>query len=231
MASNNLKRKKINNESNAPMFNINIELKPNQKKEILNFFKSNSISCLTGDPGTGKTFTSVHYALSLLKDGAYDQIIITKPLVEMGRSMGYLPGAEKEKVDAYLDSYSGIFEDIVGKDAFRALVNGKKIIFEPMNFCRGTSYKYSMVLLDEAQNATLHELVTFTTRVSDTSKLIILGDNWQSDIKNSGFSKYVELFCKVDGIGYKHLDESFQLRNSMITDMYKIYKQFLDSLK
>jgi phosphate starvation-inducible protein PhoH len=61
--------------------------------------------------------------------------------------------------------------------------------------------------------------------------MIILGDNWQSDIKNSGFNKYVELFSTVDGIGYKHLDESFQLRNSMITGMYKIYKQFLDGNK
>lgn len=201
------------------------------QKGIINFYKENKISCITGDPGTGKTFTAVYRALQMLSSGEADIIILTKPLVEIGKSMGFLPGTEKEKVSAYLKSYYDIFEDIVGRDMYRSLVNANKIIFEPMNFCRGVSYKYSVVIADECQNATLHELVTFSTRLSSTSKLIMLGDDWQSDIRSSGFKPFISIFTGIDTISHKHLGEEFQMRDELITSMYQEYKNHLNKNK
>lgn len=197
------------------------------QKQILNFFRSNQISCLTGDPGTGKTFMAVYYALLELSAGACDKIVITKPLVEVGKSMGFLPGTKEEKMSDYKRSYEQIFETILGPALFQAMIASKKIIFEPINFCRGNTIAYARVILDEAQNLTLHELVSFITRIADTSKTMVIGDDWQSDIKDSGFMKFTNLFSSVDGIDYMHLGEEFQMRSSMITEMYKIYKDYL----
>lgn len=212
-------------------FNNHINLlveNTSKQKEILNFYRDSIISCLTGDPGTGKTFTAIYFALLGLSKGTYEKIVITKPLIETGKSMGYLPGSEAEKIYAYLNSYNYIFEKIIGQNTYKALLNAKKISFEPMNFCRGISYDYSIVICDESQNATLHELVTFATRLSDTSKLILLGDDLQADIRNSGFKTFISLFEGIEGISYKHLGEDFQMRNPLIVNIYKEYKNYLN---
>ena len=219
----------LKNDNYSSIHHINLLVENTQKqKEVLNFYKDSPISCLTGDPGTGKTFTAIYFALVGLSKGTYDRIVITKPLVEIGKSMGYLPGTESEKIYVYLSSYNAIFEKIIGKDIYRMLISSKKITFEPMNFCRGISYEHSIVICDEAQNATLHELVTFSTRLSDTSKLILLGDDLQADIRNSGFKTFISLFGGIDGISYKHLGEDFQMRNKLIVDIYQEYKKYLN---
>lgn len=210
---------------------VNVESIGFKKAQCI-MVNSNSHTYITdGMNVTHNTFTAVYRALQMLSSGEADVIILTKPLVEIGKSMGFLPGTEKEKISAYLKSYSDIFEDIVGKDMYRSLLNAGKIIFEPMNFCRGVSYKYSIVIADECQNALLHELVTFSTRLSSTSKLIMLGDDWQSDIRNSGFIPFISIFTSINTISHKHLGEDFQMRDELITLMYREYKNYLNKNK
>lgn len=219
--------------SNPPInLNFKIKIQKSTQKKVLNFFKSNKISCLTGDPGTGKTFLSIYNALKNLEERPDYKIIITKPMVEIGKSMGYLPGDEKEKISAYLDSYLDTFHKIIGEETTSYLIKNKKIVFEPLNFIRGVTYEYAFVILDEAQNATLHELVTLVTRVADNSLITIIGDDWQSDIKNSGFIKFIDLFASdVEGVDYMHLGEEYQMRSEMIVHIYKIYKRELENSK
>jgi phosphate starvation-inducible PhoH-like protein len=198
-----------------------------KQKSVINFLRSNNISCLTGDPGTGKSFISIYYALMMLQQGAINRIVISKPLVEVGKSMGFLPGSEAEKFGPYLDSYLAIFNKIVGKGTTDHLLKNKKIVFEPINFVRGVTYEHDFVILDEAQNATLHEIITFITRCSDNTPVILLGDTWQADIRNSGFSTFVENFTDINDIGFMELGEEYQMRSKLITDIYKKYKQIL----
>jgi phosphate starvation-inducible PhoH-like protein len=199
------------------------------QKEVLNFFRSNEISILTGDPGTGKSFISIYYALQLLKDNAVEKIVISKPLVEVGSSMGFLPGSEQEKTDVYLESYKSTFIKIIGYGAFTALLNAKKIEFKPVNFIRGTNLEYSAIIMDEVQGLTLHELITFVTRLSSTSKMILCGDVYQKDIKNSGIVPFLNIVKGIDGIGVKELGPEFQMRNPMLVKIYENYKHYLNT--
>jgi phosphate starvation-inducible PhoH-like protein len=201
------------------------------QKKVLNFFRSNSISLLTGDPGTGKTFCALYYALMMLKDKAISEIVISKPIVEVGRSMGFLPGTEEEKVEAYMASYASNIDKIAGMNSYKYLLMNKKIRFEPVNFVRGTTFDNALVILDEAQGLTLHELVTFSTRLSQTSQLIMMGDPFQADIRNSGFTTFIDVISKdIPGVGIMELGEEYQMRHPMIVQLYKNYKQHLSTL-
>lgn len=208
---------------------INFNMKYTEvQKEVFNFFKSNEISILTGDPGTGKTTLSLYHGLQLLKEGSVDKIVISKPLIEVGSSIGFLPGSEQEKTDVYLDSYKSTFEKLIGEGTYRYLLNGKKIEFKPVNYIRGTNLEYSFVLMDEVQGLTLHELITFVTRLSSTSKMVLCGDVYQKDIKNSGIVPFLDIVQGIEGIGVKELGPEFQMRNKMLVDIYKNYKNYLN---
>lgn len=209
-------------------FFINLKVEPTKiQKQVLNFFRSNQISILTGDPGTAKTFLSVYYALSLLRDGAIEKIVLAKPLREVGESMGFLPGSQEEKVAAYLESYISSFDKILGEGGFKSLLAQKKIEFDPVNFVRGNTIEQSFVILDEAQNMTLHEIISYATRLSSTSQMIITGDLLQSDIKKSGFKTFQEIMEGIPGISSKELGDEFQMRSGLVLAMYKAYKKYL----
>lgn len=199
-----------------------------QQKPIINFFRSNNISILTADPGCGKSFCAIWYALDQLKNNSVDKIVISKPLIEVGSSIGFLPGSEAEKTAVYLESYYGAITKILGEQGFKSLINSKKIEFKPVNYCRGTNRENEIVIMDEAQGLTLHELVTFATRIADSSKLLILGDPYQCDIKRSGLLDFINISKNIDGIGHMDLGEEFQMRNKIIVQLYKNYKKHLE---
>lgn len=217
-------RKKVYEDS----FSLNIKKEPTKiQKQVGNFLRSNQLSILTGDPGTAKTFLSIHYGLTLLRDGAITEIVLSKPIQEVGKSMGFLPGTEEEKISAYMDSYTATFDKILGMGSYSYLVKAKKVRFEPVNFVRGTTFENSLVILDEAQGLTLHELITFATRLSDSSKMIILGDVYQADIKNSGLPQFKKIVNNIEGVGQLELGDEFQMRSGLVLSMYKNYKKYL----
>jgi phosphate starvation-inducible protein PhoH len=202
----------------------------NLQKEVVNFIRQKGISLIEGQAGTGKDFCSMFYALNELyhNNSSYEKIIVTKPIISVGKELGFLPGTEQEKVGVFEESIHHNIIKLIGSDGLRGLVNSKKIEFVPITFCRGNTFDNSIVIMTESQNANLHELITFVTRVADSSKLILNGDTMQSDIKNSGFATFIELYKNVEGINYMYLDDSYQMRSRLIVEINKIYREYLN---
>ncbi len=203
------------------------ELKPHQKP-VANFLRSNDISIVLGEAGCAKDFVQMYRALEGLEDGEFDKIIITKPIVELGKSVGFLPGLD-EKFDPYLKSFYDHISKIKGSEIGGTIKN--KVIFEHIGFQRGNTLpEYSVCILSEAQNMTLHELISYTTRLPETSKLFINADLLQSDIGNkSGLLDFLEIMSNLDGVGIIELDPvKHQTRRKIITDINIKYRKVLE---
>jgi phosphate starvation-inducible PhoH-like protein len=175
-----------------------IELTPKQH-ELYKGIRNNMLTVCQGPAGTSKTFTACYTALSLLADKKIDQIILTKPIQESGENLGFLPGTVEEKVDPYMKSYFSNFEKIIGKGSFEFLKATEQIIVEPLAYMRGTTYDRSIMLLDEAQNCTMTQLMLWVTRLGNDSKAILMGDVSQYDIKKKD-SKFIEFINLIDGV-------------------------------
>lgn len=197
------------------------------QKPIINFFRSNNVSILTGDAGTGKSWIALYYALMKLKEGSINEIIISKPLIEVGTRMGFLPGPQDEKQEPYLSSYEGAIKKIIGDVQYKRLIFDKKLRFQPVNFVRGENFEKCLVIMDEAQGLTLHELITWVTRLNQDSQMLILGDIFQADIRNSGLAPFLQIAKGIEGIDHMELGDEHQMRNPMIVHLYKNYKQYL----
>lgn len=221
------KEKKKQSTVNTNIFKMG--LKPIQKP-VVNFLRSNEISILVGDAGTGKDFCCMYRAIEGLIKGEFEQIVIIKPIVEVGKGIGFLPGEISDKVAPYQKS----FYENLNRMLDKAEVNGLKgkIIFEAANFLRGNTFSNgTCVIVSESQNFTLHELVTISTRLDDTSKMFFNGDVSQSDIRNSGLSSFIKIVEDIDGIGILELGDEYQMRNKLIIDITKNYKKFLKNDK
>lgn len=207
-------------------FKFHISLSPIQKP-LIEYIESNKITVLKADPGCGKTTIAMLYGLTKLRKGDYDKMIITKPIIEVGTSMGYLPGTKEEKIEEYLASYYDVIDKIVGPQERDKLFKDERIMFKPIQFTRGKNMENSFIVFDEAQGCTLHESISFVTRMNDSSKMIILTDPFQADIKNSGIHDLLNILSNIDGVGIKELGEEFQMRSPLIQSIYKKYKDFL----
>lgn len=153
------------------------------QKPISSFLTENDISIITGAAGSAKDFICMYTAIEMIVSKEKERIIISKPIIEVGKSIGFMPGDKKDKIDPYRKSFDDIVSEIIGKADTPSIKNIKsKIEFEPINFIRGNTFKNSVVILSEAQNCTLHEIVSFMTRLDKSSIMFINGDLMQSDI-------------------------------------------------
>ena len=203
-------------------------VKPDQKfKTVLNFFRSSPISILEGAPGTGKDYMSLYFALDELKNRSVSKILLCKPAVEVGRSIGFLKGDEKEKTELYFESFMDNLRKLVGSSETNSLIAGRKIEFKILQYVRGNTFDDAIVILSEAQNCNLHELVSFTTRIADSCRLLMNGDVLQSDIHDSGLAKFIELFGSLGCIERMMLDDTYQNRSKYIIEINKIYASYL----
>lgn len=199
------------------------ELKKHQIP-VENFLKSNKTSVILGDGGTSKDFVQMFRAIEGLNDGEFKRIVICKPIVEAGRSIGFLPGDLKEKTDVYLKSFYDNISKIVGRDNVNAILT--KIQFEHVGFQRGNTLpEHSCIILSEVQNLTASEAHTYITRVPSSSKLYINGDASQSDLgMKSGLNDFLESISGVYGVGIAILDgEKHQMRDKQIIEITKKY--------
>lgn len=212
--------KKKNNLLKTDLFDI--------QKPISQFIKKNEISLITGAPGSAKDFICLYTALEYLITKEKSNIILTKPIVEVGRSIGFMPGEAKDKIEPYRRSFDSIITEILGNGNSQTVINlKKKIIFEPINFIRGNTFKNSIVILSEAQNCTLHEIISFMTRLDKSSKMFINGDMMQSDIgKKTGLKDVLNIIKNVEGIESISLGDEFQTRNPMIVKLNKEYIKY-----
>lgn len=222
------KRSELENTSYFRAQDIKIQLTKLQKP-IVNFFIDNQISILTGDPGTGKTTLALYYAIKQLLNKEFEKIIISKSPIETGKSVGYLPGELDEKLAPYKQSYIDIIVKLVGEHKASEFLRNNKIIFEPVGFVRGKTFDRACIILDEFQNLTLSSIMSFVSRIDDSSKMILLGDEYQNDIgKLSGLSDFINISQDIDNIGHKELGEEYQMRSKIVSDLYKSYKNFLN---
>ena len=207
---------------------IKVGLKQHQKP-VANFLRENNISILLAEAGCAKDFIQMYRALEGLKEGEFKKIIITKPIVELGSKIGFLPGLE-EKFSNYERSFYESISKILGRENINNVKS--KIQFEHIGFLRGNTFpEHSVIILSEVQNMTLHEIISYVTRVPESSKLFINGDGSQSDLGNrSGLKDFLKIVKGVGGIGVMELDpDVHQMRNPMITQLNRNYVKFLNN--
>ena len=196
------------------------------QKKYLDAVKDHDIVFAIGPAGTGKTYQAVAMAVSALKSKAVDRIIITRPAVEAGERLGFLPGDLKEKVDPYLTPLYDALNDMIPRDKLKIHLDQRTIEIAPLAYMRGRTLHNSFIILDEAQNATPMQMKMFLTRLGVTSKAIITGDITQIDLpahEKSGLIDAVNILKKVDGISFVYFDETDVVRHKLVKNIIKAY--------
>ncbi len=198
---------------------------PNQRRMVESVEKNDMVFAL-GPAGTGKTYTAVALAVRALKNKEVKKIILTRPAVEAGENLGFLPGDLKEKLDPYLQPLYDALRDMIPIDKLAAFMENGIIQIAPLAFMRGRTLDNAYVLLDEAQNATQSQMKMFLTRMGNSAKFIITGDVSQIDLPRnqpSGLIHAVKLLSKVKGIDFIELDASDVIRHRLVKNIIEAY--------
>jgi len=197
----------------------------NQKKMVQSIDK-NDIVFAIGPAGTGKTYTAVALAVRALKNKQVKKIILTRPAVEAGENLGFLPGDLKEKIDPYLRPLYDALDDMIPADKLGYYMTTRTIEIAPLAYMRGRTLDNAFIILDEAQNSTDLQLKMFLTRIGASAKAIITGDVTQIDLPpkvKSGLEKSVRILANIDGIGHVVLDEEDVVRHKLVKAIIKAY--------
>lgn len=181
-----------------------------------------------GPAGTGKTYTAVALAVKALRNKEVRRIILTRPAVEAGENLGFLPGDLKEKLDPYLQPLYDALRDMIPPEKLKLFMEGGTIQIAPLAYMRGRTLDNAFVILDEAQNATQMQMKMFLTRMGQSAKFIITGDLTQIDLphtRQSGLAKAMQLLEKVKGIGFVHFDKSDVIRHKLVKKILEAYEK------
>lgn len=200
----------------------------NQKK-LVKTAEKNDLTFAIGPAGTGKTYISVAMAVRALKNKEVKKIIITRPAVEAGENLGFLPGDLKEKIDPYLRPIYDALNDMIPAEKLKYYSENGIIEIAPLAYMRGRTLNNAYVLLDEAQNTTPMQIKMFLTRMGPESKVIVTGDRSQIDLpKNqaSGFIEAINVLGDVSGIGFVELDDRDVVRHKLVKSIIKAYKRY-----
>ncbi len=204
---------------------------PNQIR-MVESFKENDMLFAIGPAGTGKTYTAVALAVRALKNREVRRIILTRPAVEAGESLGFLPGDLKEKLDPYLQPLYDALRDMIPPAKLEAYIEDKTIEIAPLAFMRGRTLDNAFAILDEAQNATESQLKMFLTRMGKSAKFIITGDITQIDLprnQTSGLITATRILNNIRGIDFIFLNETDVVRHPLVTRIIKAYETSADS--
>ncbi|HWZ21280.1 MAG TPA: PhoH family protein [Cytophagaceae bacterium] len=199
----------------------------NQKKLVATHFK-NDLVFAVGPAGTGKTYISVALAVRALKNKEVKKIVITRPAVEAGESLGFLPGDLKEKVDPYLRPIYDALDDMVTPDKLKYYYENRIIEIAPLAFMRGRTLHNAFILLDEAQNTTAMQMKMFLTRMGPSSKMIVTGDQSQVDLpgrQQSGLIECFKLLQNIPGIGFVELTSKDVMRHKLVERIINAYER------
>lgn len=198
----------------------------NQKK-LVEASGKHDLVFATGPAGTGKTYTAVALAVRALKNKEVRKIIITRPAVEAGENLGFLPGDLKEKIDPYLRPIYDALDDMLPSEKMKFYQENRIIEIAPLAYMRGRTLNHAFILLDEAQNTTPSQIKMFLTRMGPTSKVIVTGDMSQVDLprnQQSGLSAAYHTLKHIKGIAFIHLDASDVVRHKLVKEILKAYE-------
>jgi phosphate starvation-inducible PhoH-like protein len=199
------------------------------QKRYLQFIKKSDIVFGIGPAGTGKTYLAVAAALSALLDGQVDKLIVTRPAVEAGEALGFLPGDLEEKILPYLRPLYDAMYEMLGKEESERMIEKGVIEIAPLAYMRGRTLSNAYILLDEAQNTTPEQMVMFLTRLGDRSRMIITGDITQVDLpraKTSGLKQAIQVLQGVEGIKLFYFDVGDVVRHPLVSAIIKAYDAF-----
>jgi len=200
---------------------------PGQQKYLETAGK-NDICFAIGPAGTGKTYLAVAMAVSALKKGIVNKIILARPAVEAGESLGFLPGDFREKIDPYLRPLYDALEEMIPSEKLRSYLEKKTIEIVPLAYMRGRTLNNAYVILDEAQNATAIQMKMFLTRLGVSSKAIITGDITQIDLPArtvSGLIQAREILSNIEGVGFAYFEKSDVVRHKLVKDIIDAYEK------
>ncbi|MFT4785492.1 MAG: phosphate starvation-inducible PhoH-like protein [Cyclobacteriaceae bacterium] len=197
------------------------------QRSLVDAVKKNDLVFAMGPAGTGKTYVSVALAVRALKSKDVKKIIITRPAVEAGENLGFLPGDLIEKIDPFLRPIYDALSDMIPAEKLRYYRENNIIEIAPLAYMRGRTLNHAYILLDEAQNTTPMQIKMFLTRMGPDSKVIITGDGSQVDLprrQKSGLQEAVEILKDVEGIGFVTLDEQDVVRHKLVRKIIKAYR-------
>ncbi|MEO6915780.1 MAG: PhoH family protein [Chitinophagaceae bacterium] len=198
------------------------------QKRMVSATDKNDIIFAIGPAGTGKTYTAVALAVRALKNKLIKKIILTRPAVEAGENLGFLPGDLKEKIDPYLRPLYDALDDMIPADKLGYYMSTRTIEIAPLAYMRGRTLDHAFIILDEAQNATDLQIKMFLTRIGPNAKAIITGDMTQVDLpknQRSGLEKAVRILQNVEGIAHIELDEEDVVRHRLVKAIIRAYEK------
>ncbi len=232
---NNYFRKKFgisaNEIENIILFKNNDYIKPKTPTQIEYFkrVKENDIIFAIGPAGTGKTYLGVAFGIDSLKKKQVNKIVLSRPAVEAGESLGFLPGDLSEKIDPYLKPLYDALEDMIPLEKLKSYIEKNIIEIVPLAYMRGRTLNNSFVILDEAQNASTIQMKMFLTRLGPNSKAIITGDITQIDLpkkENSGLVQIQKILKGIDDISFVYFNKSDVVRHKLVKDIIEAYEKY-----
>lgn len=195
----------------------------------INLARKNDICFAIGPAGTGKTYLAVAIAVSALKRGLVKKLILARPAVEAGESLGFLPGDFREKIDPYLRPLYDALDDMIPSEKLKNYIEKRIIEIVPLAYMRGRTLNNAYVILDEAQNATTMQMKMFLTRLGGSSKSIVTGDITQIDLPSkqvSGLVQAKEILSNVEGVAFVYFDKGDVVRHKLVKDIIDAYEKF-----
>jgi len=191
--------------------------------------RKNDICFAIGPAGTGKTYLAVAVAVSALKKGIVKKLVLARPAVEAGESLGFLPGDFREKIDPYLRPLYDAIDDMIPSEKLKNYIEKRVIEIVPLAYMRGRTLNNAYVILDEAQNSTTMQMKMFLTRLGANSRAIITGDITQIDLppkQISGLVQAKEILANVEGVAFAYFDRSDVVRHKLVKDIIDAYEKF-----
>ena len=225
------------NDSNVIVYNINgkpIYPRSENQCRLVEEFKKNDMLFAVGPAGTGKTYTAIALAVRALKNKEIRKIILSRPAVEAGEKLGFLPGDMRDKIDPYLQPLYDALEDMIPMAKLKEFMEMNVIQIAPLAFMRGRTLNDAIVILDEAQNTTPQQIKMFLTRMGNNTKMIITGDLTQIDLpqhQNSGLVHATRILKDVKGIGFVNLNKKDIVRHKLVTRIVDAYESYEKALR
>ena len=205
-----------------------VKARTSNQRKLVDLSYDKDMVFAIGPAGTGKTYTAVALAVRALKNKEVKRIILTRPAVEAGENLGFLPGDMKDKLDPYMQPLYDALNDMIPSEKLKAFIEERVIQIAPLAFMRGRTLDNAFVILDEAQNTTVQQMKMFLTRMGRSAKFVVTGDMTQIDLPNrqkSGLSHSLDLLKDVLEIGMVYLDQKDVIRHKLVMKIIQAYKQ------